>query len=244
MSKAILDGVENLLIDPAKHANEVRTLQMLQQGLMSLATGIKRREHRYAEIAKTMKFSFFGGTTDEEVADLNLVSCIFHWFGVSVCNYARLVGFIRGLEKNQFTRTDLKTPAAFKGISSAVKTYVESIPELAQVLVWRNKVGGHFAITDPRSDDNIATLNMSVMFQVSLENGVYVVGGYSLTQGNSTASHTSAIPMWSVSQVFESLIPRFWPNVKFATDRHEPRPSEKPDGATNPLGESADAPSN
>lgn len=221
MAQVEIDGIAKLVIESSKHANELRTLQMLQHGLMSLATGIKRREMRYAEIAKTMRFSCFGGTSDEEVADLNLVACIFHWFGVSVCNYARLVGFIRGLETNQFARNDLKTPTAFKGISKSVKAYVESLPELAQVLVWRNKVAGHFAITDPWQDDNIATLNMSVMFPVSLENGIYVVGGYTLTQGNATASHTSALPMWSVTQVFESLIPRFWPNVQFASDSNK-----------------------
>src|SRR5438046_3682724 len=147
MSQILLDAVENLAVDSLAHGNELHTLGMLQHGLTSLASGIKRREMRYAELAKGMRFSSFGGTSDEEKADLKLIACIFHWFGVSLCNYARLVGFIRGLETNQFTRGDLKTPASFPHISKGVKAYVESIPEIASVLVWRNKVAGHFAIT-------------------------------------------------------------------------------------------------
>lgn len=167
-----LDTVENLEVDPQKHFNEVRSLQQMAHGLLSLATGIRRREQRYAELAKKIIFTQFGGTSDEEIADLNLVACIFHWFGVSTINYARLVGFIRGLEMNAFTRGDLKDASKFKDISKVVKAYVESIPDVAPVLVWRNKVAGHFAITDPIPSDNIATLNMSVMFPVTLDNGI------------------------------------------------------------------------
>jgi len=56
---------------------------------------------------------------------------------------------------------------------------------------------------------------MSVMFPVTLENGVYYVGGLTLNSKTAFATHTSAIPMWSGAQVFESLIPRFWPDLKF-----------------------------
>src|SRR5262245_30320947 len=69
-----LDFVEKLDIDPQKHSNEIRTLQQLSKGLMSLSTGIRRREQRYEALAKVANFSFFGGTSDQEVDDLNLVS--------------------------------------------------------------------------------------------------------------------------------------------------------------------------
>jgi hypothetical protein len=164
-----------------------------------------------------MVFTQFGATSNEEQVDLNLIACFFHWFGVSVINYARLVGFIRGLELNQFTRDDLKNSQKSKDISKQVKTYVESVPELASVLIWRNKVAGHFAITDPRPDDNIATLNMSVTFPVTLSNGKYLVGDMSMMMTNASGIHASALPTWSVTEVYESLIPRFWPNVKIST---------------------------
>jgi hypothetical protein len=221
-----LDFVEKLDVDPQKHFNEIRTLQQLSKGLMSLATGIRRREQRYEALAKVANFSFFGGTSDQEVDDLNLVACIFHWFGVSAINYARLVGFIRGLELSLFVRDDLKDKTKFKHISKAVKAYVESVSELSSVLIWRNKVAGHFAITDPWHDDNIATLNMSVMFPVTMDNGFYNVGGTKLTIQNAAGVHVSAMPMWSVTKVFESLLPRYWPNVKFVME--EPQALKEP----------------
>lgn len=215
MPQIVLDGIDNLAVDSKDLGNEIRTLQMLRQGLFSLTSSVKRREARFAELAKVARFTFVGATSEEEEADLNMVACMFHWFGVSLCNYARLVGFIRGLDLKQFSRSDLRTPSAFEGVSKSVSTYVSGISELAPVLVWRNKVAGHFAITDPRKQDNIATLDLSVMFPVSLDDGVYNVGGMQLTRSNSSGPFTSQIPPWSVTQVFESLIPRFWPDAKW-----------------------------
>jgi len=221
-----IDSVEGLQVEQQTHFNEIRSLQFLQQGLVTIANAVKKREQHYAELRKKMNFMQFGATSSEEEADLNLIACFFHWFGISAINYARLVGLIRGLETNLFTRTDLNDATKFKDISKIVKAYVESVAELANVLVWRNKVAGHFAMTDPRHDDNIATLHMSVMFPVSLENGVYYVGGLTMTMTNAAGIHESAIPMWSVTQVFDSLIPRYWPNIKF-TKQESPTVKEQ-----------------
>lgn len=100
-----------------------------------------------------------------------------------------------------------------KLLARAITAYVNSVPELAPVVRWRNKVAGHFAITDPIEKDNIATLDMSVMHLLSLENGIYHVGGMTLFKKNSTGEHTSNIPTWSLTKVFDSLGPRYWPNL-------------------------------
>lgn len=213
----VLDAKTGLSIEQGQHANELTTLAMLKEGLLLLANNIRQREFRFVELAKEFKFSRFGGETPEERTDLNRIACMFHWFGVSVCNYARLVGFIRGLEQGQFTRSELQSSASFAKIKKAVDDYVAGISELESVLIWRNKVAGHFAITDPRKDDNIATLNLSVMFPVTLESGIYFVGGMALTHTNPNGTFTSEIPTWSVTQVFESLIPRFWPDISAQT---------------------------
>jgi hypothetical protein len=210
----VIDGVEKIEVDPTKHLNEVNTLLMLRKGFIELTIAVKNRESRYSDAAAKMKFVFFGATSDEELEEQRLVSCFFHWFGVSVCNYARLVGFLRGLEQGQFTRADLMDSSKFKDISRTIKQYVEGIPELASVLVWRHKVAAHIAITDPYPSDNIATLNMSVMHPVSIENGLFYVGGMQLTQSGPTGTHTSALPQWSLSQVFAALTPRFWPEIR------------------------------
>ena len=82
------------------------------------------------------------------------------------------------------------------------------------------KVAGHFAITAPIEKDNIATLDMSVMHPLSLENGIYHVGGMTLFKKNSTGEHTSDIPTWSLTKVFDSLGPRYWPNSSKVLPRH------------------------
>ena len=55
---------------------------------------------------------------------------------------------------------------------------------------------------------------MSVIFPVSFE-GRYVVGGMKMTRRDSSGVHESQLPRWSITEVFESLEPRFWPGVKF-----------------------------
>jgi hypothetical protein len=213
----LLDGVERLEVPTTPYANEIRNLRTLSIGLCRLAEMIKPREMRFQEqTGGNLVVSMYGGTTPEESDQLDLIACTFHWFGVTICNYARLVGFVRGLERGDFTRSDLAAvgdKAKIEAIKRSITGYVSMVSELANVKVWRDKVSAHPAITDPRKDDNIATLDMSVIFPVSFENGLYVVGGITLIKKNSTGSHRSELPQWSLTQVFESLIPRYWPNL-------------------------------
>ncbi len=150
---------------------------------------------------------------------------MFHWFGVSVYNVARLAGFVRGLAKKEFTRADLQDASRFNAVRASVNAYVKSLPELAAVLVWRHKVGAHFAITAPQDGDNIATLDMSVTFPVTFTNGRYYVGELVMMQKNHAGIFTSEIPTWSVTEVFEAIIPRYWPHVTIVP---APMPAEEP----------------
>ena len=111
----------------------------------------------------------FGQDFDGTKTHLDLIACLFHWFGVSVYNYARLIGFMRGLSQGAFSRSDLGEPLKCKSISEVVDAYVNGIPELQHVRIWRHKVAAHFAITAPHKDDNIATLDLSVIFPVCFE---------------------------------------------------------------------------
>ncbi len=214
MSTTTLDAVACVTIDTAEHFNECRTLQMLSTGLMRIADDLRRRESAWEQATGgKVQFHVYGLDIDGTKGNLDLIACLFHWFGVSLVNYARLVGFIRALSNQDFTRSDLCDPARFKNITSIVDSYVKAVSELDAVLKWRNKVGAHFAITAPYNNDNVATLDMSVMFPVTFAKGRYRVGELSLTRSNSSGSHTSEIPCWSVTEVFESLLPRYWPHV-------------------------------
>jgi hypothetical protein len=82
------------------------------------------------------------------------------------------------------------------------------------VLIWRKKVFAHFAIADPRTEDNIATLDMSVIFPVSYVAPHYVAGYFQMTRSDSSGTYTSELPAWSVTEVYQGIAPRFWPGLK------------------------------
>ena len=209
-----LDAIAGISVDANDYSNECRTLQVLSTGLVGIADNLRRREAAWRQqTAGKFKFHVYGLDIDGTKGNLDLIACFFHWFGVSLCNFARLVGFVRGLSANEFSRADLSDTTKFEAIKSCVDGYVNTVTELSDVLVWRHKVGAHFAITAPRKSDNVSTLDMSVMFPVTFTDGQYRVGELTLTRRNSTGTHTSAIPCWSVTEVFENLLPRYWPHI-------------------------------
>lgn len=221
-----IDFCERVKVARADYFNELRSLRTLHTGMRRLCEMVKRPEAAFetATGGKVKMFSFGGASPDEDKF-LDAVACFFHWFGISACNYVRLVGFIRGLSLGHFSRADLKDTTKFKSIKSVIDDYVEGIAELESVRIWRNKVFAHFAITDPYKDDNIATLDMSVIFPVTFE-GRYVVGGLTLRRSNPAGSHVSQLPRWSMTEVFESLAPRFWPGTKWEAPRPEENDQE------------------
>ena len=209
----MVDSIEKIEVIPSDCTNELRSLQTLYHGMQRIYGMVKRRELIFEANAPTgMVTAILGRDFDGTTDHLDAIACFFHWFGISVCNFARLVGFLRGLKKNEFMRSDLQNKSKFTYIKTSINAYRDSIPELAEVHIWRNKVFGHYAITDPYKDDNIATLDMSVVFPISWENGHYVAGGMTMIKNSAAGSFTSELPYWSFTKVFESLIPRYWPN--------------------------------
>jgi len=219
MSIVTLDRIDGVSVETDDYFNEYRTLQMLSKGLLEVAANLKQRESAWEQqTAGKVKLHVYGLDIDGTKGNLDLIACFFHWFGVSVCNFVRLVGFIRGLSANEFSRADLADATRYPSIKSSVDNYVNRVTEVSDVLVWRNKVGAHFAITAPRKSDNLSTLDMSVMFPVTFTDGQYRVGELTLIRKNASGTQASAIPCWSVTAVFESLIPRYWPHITVAPD--------------------------
>jgi len=212
MPTKTLDAIVPVIIESDVYFNECRTLRTLSVGLVTIAKTLQRPEVTWQQQAGgKLTFLSYGLDIDGTKGNLDLIACFFHWFGVSVCNFARLIGFVSGLVESHFTRADLSNPAKFPDIRKSVDSYVNSVSELSNVLMWRNKVGAHFAIAAPKKGDNISTLDASVIFPVSFSNGRYRVGDLSHTRKNVAGVHTSSIPSWSVTEVFEQLTPRYWP---------------------------------
>lgn len=207
---AVLDHIARIEIDDAVGHNEQTTLATLATGLSVLARTVGDLEQPLirAEQERGTRV-FFQGFGLLDPAQEQLLSCIFHWFGMSVCNYARLVGYLSGLSAGVYTREQASDPAFHGVVRRHCTNYVDSIPELQNIKIWRNKVYAHFAITDPRPDDNPAMLDLTVMSPVTYVHSRLRAGGMILTINN----HDAELPHWSVTEAFECLAPRFWPSV-------------------------------
>jgi hypothetical protein len=222
----IIDHIDPALskgLDEDCCMNEISTLYTLEVGLCQIAREVKQREEiihsKRRESGKPS--SFWGFPPDQDERELQWVTCLFHWYGVSVCNYARLVGLLKNLSENTITRKtlEIREKKVCNGVKDSCDQYTKNIPELAEVLKWRHKVFAHFAITAPHMDDNIATLDVSVMSPVGYDKGRFNVGGFRVSKTSKTdpmgKSSISSLPQWSLTEVHERLAKRYWPDFQF-----------------------------
>ena len=123
MCEVTLDAKIGLAVSPNDYFNEVRSIQTLSLGLRCIAEQLKVRERAWeAQTKGKVNLVSFGLDIDGQPGSpyLDIVACLFHWFGVSLCNMARLVGFVNGLQRGDFSRCDLADAAKFKHIKDSV----------------------------------------------------------------------------------------------------------------------------
>jgi hypothetical protein len=127
-----------------------------------------------------------------------LLTCAFHWYAVSACQYVRTIGAIA-------YRNDKSRPAPPK--------YVESV--IPEVLAFRDKVAAHFAWSTQNSKDNDAERLASVMPTLTFVNDSFHVGAFTVyvRHGDKT-SESNTIKPWSICEVHERLRERYWPSQK------------------------------
>jgi hypothetical protein len=214
-TKFVIDSKLGIEVPPEKYLNEYNALVQLKNGLIALYNHVRPEELRIIESKRGSFIQFWGRPPQMAEQLFNLLPCYFHWFGTSVCNYARLVGFIVSREQGIITDADLQLEPSRAKIKDACNEYTRNLVELQEVLKWRNKVAAHFALTDPRNDDNIATLEASIVYPIGFDNDRFRTGTMIFSRGDATTSYTSEIPRWGLTEVFESLAPRLWPDVTF-----------------------------
>ena len=132
---------------------------------------------------------------------MGLLTCAFHWYAVSACQYVRTVGAIAcrlGLTQ--------KRPL----------DYVEDV--IPEVRAFRDKIAAHFAWTTQNKEDNEAERMASILPQLSFHDDSFVVQGLkvSLRSGGKT-SDSSVLTPWSITRIHERLSARYWRNP-VATD--------------------------
>ncbi|MBL7770002.1 MAG: hypothetical protein JNK20_13550 [Flavipsychrobacter sp.] len=214
-AKFIVDKTLCIEVPPDKYLNEYNALYQLKNGLIALYNSVRPHELKIIEENKGAMVHVWGRHPAIPEHLFNLLPCFFHWFGTSVCNYSRLVGFIVSREQGIITEADLQLEPSRNKIKDACNDYMKNLLELQEVLKWRNKVSAHFALTDPRRDDNIATLEASIIYPVGFEYDRFRTGTMTFSRGDAMTNYSSEIPRWGLTEVFETLAPRFWPEIIF-----------------------------
>lgn len=201
----VIDHLDQLILsddEARQRANELNALRHLAQGLTFLADQVKKIEDRYRERLDPKRVAFhFGNVPGFEWVPRGLLACSFHWYAVSACNYARMVGWLANGD-------DPKKTAQ----------YVERV--LPSVRLWRNKVAAYFAQTDPRPEDTAADLVASLM-PPSFVDDAFAASALRISLKR-TSSRTDM--QWKLTHVHRDLVDRYWPPEGQAHRRWIPVP--------------------
>ncbi len=197
-----IDHIDKLKLtkdEAEKHFNELNSLRYLESGLWFLYNQVVKIENEVAErTPKNKRVLHFGNSPDLEGIPQDLVACAFHWYAVTVCNYVKMVGWLVN-----------------SGDSTKAREYMKRV--LPEVYLWRHKVAAHFAIIDPRKEDNVADLAMSVIFPVSYDDDAFYTGSLMLSLNMSGKQSTNRQDMrWSLTHTHHDLVPRYWPPQQVA----------------------------
>jgi len=190
----ILDHIDNLCIpDDECYGNEVRSLRTLGIGLAFLNAQVASIEQKVRGTIPPYVRVFSYGNDPRFAQAMPLIECAFHWYAVSGCNYVGLVGWLA-------KQIDPGRPDP--------KQYVRDL--IPAVVTYRNKVAGHFAKASP-GDDNLATLDASVLHSVAFSDDRFYAGVWRLTQTSQGTRSSSPDMRWSLTKTHTELVKRYWP---------------------------------
>lgn len=149
----------------------------------------------------------FGNHPDLNQISRTLLTCAFHWYAVTACQYVRTIGAIA-------CRYDDSRPLPHK--------YTESV--IPEVLPFRDKVAAHFAWSTQHSKDNDAKRLASVMPPLTFINDSFHVGAFTVyVRRGDKASESNTIKSWSICEVHQRLRERYWPQQEPENEPTETR---------------------
>jgi hypothetical protein len=192
------DGIQvpgNVFAEPV---NEYWALMCLRQGLEYLYHQVSQYDQMVQQrvdpdgkrqVSILFNHPVFAGVP------MRLITCAFHWYAVSACQYVRTVGAIAYRQDNNRPRPD---------------KYVENV--IPEVLAFRDKVAAHFAGMTLDRIDNESERLASVMPQLGFEDDSFCVGAYTIrTVRDGKVSDSKSIKAWSIRRVHGRLQRRYWP---------------------------------
>ncbi len=215
MDNVILDHTDSIQLNISNPPiSNLHALNYLPSGLFNLAATVKVEEGKRVQRDRNAKvLEVFGHIPF-------IIPCAFHWFSTSLTNFVRLIGLIDLMNKNKWKTEDLVKDKNRSDIKQGCSNYAKVV--IPEIYTWRNKVSAHFSPTDPFKNDNLATLEESVMNSIAYHTPRFRVGYLKWhTQGDS-----SQLPQWSLTETYEKLSSRFWPKSRIAYDQKECVPPE------------------
>jgi hypothetical protein len=144
-----------------------------------------------------LQITSFGNLPEMALIPQRLLTCAFHWYAITACQYVRTVGAIA-------CRADATRPFP--------PEYVKRV--IPDVLSFRDKVAAHFAWCTRNGKDSEAERLASILPQLSFVNDAFHVGAMtiSVTSGGKQ-SDSSAILPWSIAGVHRRLRERYHPEL-------------------------------
>lgn len=195
---AVLDYIDKIEVPGRpflEPANEYWALVCLYDGMDFLYRQVKQCDQIVQErVARSHNLNFLGigNCPDFKGIPKARITCAFHWYAISACQYVRTVGAIaRRIDPNRPLPPD----------------YVKLV--IPEVLIFRDKVAAHFAWSTQNSRDNDAERMSSILPPLAFHDESFHVGTLTVTvrRGNAM-SNSGDLQPWSLCKIHERLIQR------------------------------------
>jgi hypothetical protein len=200
----ILDHIDNIVIPGnvfAEPVNEYWALLWLRQGMEYLYHQVRQCDEAARQQVNpngNVRFAGSGNFPAFQQIPQGLLTCAFHWYAISACQYVGTVGAVA------YTH-DSNRPEA-RGYLKIV------IPE---VLAFRDKVAAHFAWWVGDNRDNPAERFASIIPPLVFQEDSFQVGALAVyLRKGGQSSNSKTIQPWSLSRVHERLRKRYWPDLE------------------------------
>lgn len=217
----ILDHLDNIQVPGdvfGEAVNEYWALICLRDGMEFLyQQALRCDEAVKREVNPGGNVRFFGGGNLPPFSQISrtLLTCAFHWYAISACQYVRTVGAIA-------CKQDPNRPLPH--------AYADGI--IPEVVAFRDKVAAHFAWSTENRRDNDAERLASILPPLTFNSDSFYVGGMTVAvRRNGKASTSEAIKPWSLCKVHEGLRARYWPNQQSRHASHVEKNAQPKDAA-------------